>query len=40
MLMVEKKYNDLQEEVEEQREVIDKLRLKYKAALNEIKDLE
>lgn len=30
MLLVEKSYKNLQEEVDEQREVIEKLRLKYK----------
>ncbi len=40
MFMVEKKYIDMQEEVNEQREVIDKLKNKYQAAVNDLKDLE
>ena len=39
-LFYEKQYNDIQEEVEENREVIKELRKRYKGALNEIKDLE
>jgi hypothetical protein len=37
---VERQYKDLQEEVSENRKIIDKLKMKYQAALNEIKDLE
>ena len=40
VLMVEQNYKDLQEECEENRKVIKKLRAKYKAAVDEIKDLE
>ena len=40
MLTVEKKYKSLQEEVDEQREVIKQLRLKYKETSQEVKDLE
>ena len=40
ILLGESKYNSLQEEVEEQRKIIRKLRKKYKSALAEIKDLE
>ena len=39
-LMYEQKYNSLQEEVEEQREVVRELRDRYQGALQEIKDLE
>jgi hypothetical protein len=39
MLMQFKNYKNLQEEVEEQRKVIGKLRLKYKGGLQEIEDL-
>ena len=38
--MVEQNYKDLQEECEENRKVIKKLRAKYQAAVDEIKDLE
>lgn len=38
--MVEKHYKSLQEEVEEQREVIKQLRMKYKQATSEVKDIE
>ena len=40
MLMVEKNYQDLQEEVTDMRKVLKKLRSRYKQALGEIKDLE
>jgi hypothetical protein len=40
MLTVTKNYKSLQEEVDEQREVIKQLRLKYKQATEEVKDLE
>lgn len=38
-LYVEKQYLNLQEEVEEQRELIKQLRIKYKQASSEVKDL-
>jgi len=37
--LAEKKYSNLQEEVDEQRKIIKRLRKKYKEATNEIKDL-
>ena len=37
---MEKKYNNLTEEVDEMRKILGKLRNKYKQALEEIKDLE
>ena len=37
---VERQYKDLQEEVSENRKTIEKIKMKYQAALNEIKDLE
>ena len=37
--MVEKNYQTLQEEVEDMRRLIKKFRLKYRQAVNEIKDL-
>ena len=40
MLMVEHDFKNLQEEVDENREVVKELRVKYKGALEEIKDLE
>lgn len=40
ILTKERQYKDLQEEVQENRIIIDKLKVKYHAALNEIKDLE
>lgn len=40
LLLVEKSYKSLQEEVEEQRKVIDILRTKYKQASSEVKDIE
>lgn len=40
VLLADNKYSSLQEEVEEQRKLIKKLRRKYKSALQEIKDLE
>ena len=40
MLMVEKQYKSLQEEVDEQRQVIKQLRVKYQQASSEVKDLE
>ena len=39
LLLKEKQYQSLAEEVEEQRKVIQKLRVKYKSALREIEDL-
>ena len=39
-LFYEQQYNNIQEEVEENREIIKELRQKYKGALEEIKDLE
>ena len=39
MIMVEKNYQTLQEEVEDMRRLIKKFRLKYRQAVNEIKDL-
>lgn len=38
-LYVERQYKNLQEEVEEQREVIKQLRIKCKQADSEVKDL-
>jgi chromosome segregation ATPase len=40
MLMVEKNYKNLQEEVDELRGLVKKLRVKYKDAIEEIKDLQ
>ena len=40
MLLVEKNYKSLQEEVDELREIIKKLREKYKSAQIEIEDLQ
>ena len=40
MLLVEHKYKDAQEEADNLRELVKKLRVKYKAALEEIQDLE
>jgi hypothetical protein len=40
LLLVEKSYKSLQEEVDEQRKVIDMLRTKYKQAASEVKDIE
>ena len=40
MLLVENKFIDAQEESEKQRDVVEKLRTKYKGALEEIQDLE
>jgi NurA-like 5'-3' nuclease len=39
MMMVEKNYQSLQEEVEDMRRLIQKLRVKYKQAQNEVADL-
>ena len=39
MLMVEHDFKNLQEEVEENRQVVRELRVKYKGALEEIQDL-
>ena len=39
MIMVERNYHTLQEEVDDMRRLIKKFRLKYKQAVNEIKDL-
>lgn len=39
MLLVEKDYKSLQEEVDEQRQLMKILRTKYKEAVDEIKDL-
>jgi predicted nucleic acid-binding Zn-ribbon protein len=39
MMNVEKNYQSLQEEVDDMRRLIKKFRLKYKQAVNEIKDL-
>ena len=39
MILVEKDYKSLQDEVEEQRELMKVLRKKYREAVNEIKDL-
>jgi hypothetical protein len=39
MMMVEKNYQSLQEEVEDMRKLIQKLRVKYKQAQNEVHDL-
>ncbi len=39
MMLVEKNYQSLQEEVDDMRRLIKKFRLKYKQAVNEIKDL-
>ena len=38
-LLAEKKYSNLQEEVDEQRKIIKRLRKKYKEAVGEVKDL-
>ena len=40
MMMVEKNYQSLQEEVEDMRKLIKKLRVKYKQGQGEIRDLE
>lgn len=40
MLLVEHKYKDAQEEADTLRDLVKKLRVKYKAALEEIQDLE
>ena len=40
ILMVSKHYQSLQEEVEDMREVMDKLRERYRSSLNEIRDLQ
>lgn len=40
ILTKERQYKDLQEEVSENRLIIEKLKVKYQAALNEVKDLE
>lgn len=40
MLNAEKQYKSLQEQVSDQRTVIDRLKLKYQEALNEIKDMQ
>jgi len=39
MILVEKNYQSMQEEVDDMRQLLKKLRTKYKEALNEIKDL-
>lgn len=39
MMLVEKNYQTLQEEVDDMRKLIKKFRIKYKQAVNEIKDL-
>ena len=39
MMMVEKNYQSLQEEVEDMRKLIQKLRVKYKQAQSEVHDL-
>lgn len=39
MMLVEKNYQTLQEEVEDMRKLIKKFRVKYKEAVTEIKDL-
>jgi len=39
MLLVEKNYKNLQEEVDDMRDIIKKLRDKYRAAQHEIEDL-
>ncbi len=39
MMLVEKNYQSLQEEVEDMRKLIQKLRVKYKQANTEIKDI-
>lgn len=40
MLLVEKHYKNLQDEVDDMRNIIKKLREKYKSAQNEIEDLQ
>lgn len=40
MLLVERQYKNLQEEVDDMRNIIKKLREKYKAAQTEIEDLQ
>jgi len=40
MLLAEKNYKSLQEEVDDTRKVVKKLRIKYRVALNEISDLQ
>jgi len=39
MMLVERNYQSLQEEVEDMRKLIQKLRVKYKQATNEIQDI-
>ena len=39
VLMVESQYHDLQEEVEDMRKLIKSFRVRYKQAIQEIKDL-
>jgi hypothetical protein len=39
MMLVEKNYQTLQEEVDDMRKLIKKFRIRYKQAVNEIKDL-
>ena len=39
-LLVEKSYKNLQEEVDEQRKLIEKLRIKYQQATSEVKDID
>ena len=40
LVQVNRKYNSLQEEVDDMRELLDKIKVKYSQAMTEIEDLQ